>query len=256
MQRSIETFVKETASQSAQLVLVNNAGVMGDPDCDLEKHSGNEPVDAQMRTNHYGHFLLTTMLLPSMDPSSILVVVASRAHRQGSLTIQTRDPEVVLRSEEIQGSPPYAQLLHALGLGWYARYARSKLCNVLFAAELRRRYPHGPISVAVSPGLVNTGIFSSVPAPLGKALSWCAERLFQTPQEGAGHILQAIAAAHAAQEARAAVSAKGGEVNLELPLYWHCGQPQEPSQAAMNEDLAKALWHASEQAATSMRRAM
>ena len=212
---------------------------MGDPEYDPEKHTGDELLDAQMRTNHYGHFLLATLLLPSMDPSSILVVVASRAHRQGSLAIQTGDPEALLRSEEIQGSPPYARLFHSVGLGWYARYARSKLCNVLFAAELRRKYPEGPTSIAVSPGLVNTGIFASVPQPLGKALCWCAERLFQTPQEGASHILRAIAAAQAAQT---------GEAKADLPLYWHCGEPQEPSAAALHEGLAAALWRASERA--------
>ncbi|CAE7490220.1 RDH14 [Symbiodinium necroappetens] len=247
---SIEAFAKDSASSGAQqIVLVNNAGVMGD--VEDSENTGDELVDMQMRTNHYGHFLLAKLLLPSMDSSSILVVVASRAHRQGSLTITTRDPGLLLRSEEIQGSPPYARLLHALGLGWYARYARSKLCNVLFAAEVRRRYPDGPISVAVSPGLVNTGIFASVPEPLGKALCWCAERLFQTPQEGAGHILAAIAAARAAQT-QSVQSAKGEDSSglRELPLYWHCGEAQEPSKAALDAGLAEALWRASEEAVT------
>ena len=249
MQRSIEAFAKDSASTGTQqFVLVNNAGVMGDVE-DSEK-AQDELVDMQMRTNHYGHFLLTKLLLPSMDQSSIPVVVASRAHRQGSLTITTRDPGILLRSEEIQGSPPYARLLHALGLGWYARYARSKLCNVLFAAEVRRRYPDGPICVAVSPGLVNTGIFASVPEPLRKALCWCAEKLFQSPQEGAGHILAAIAAARAAQAKSVQSSAKGEDCSglRELPLYWHCGEAQEPSKAALDTGLAEALWRASEDA--------
>ena len=232
---SIRNFAKESTGQGTQqFVLVNNAGIMGDADVDS---AAEELVDAQMLTNHYGHFLLTTLLLPSMDPKSILVIVASRAHRQGSLTIQTGDPDALLRSEEIQDSPPYARLFRAVGLGWYARYARSKLCNVLFAAELRRKYPEGPTTVAVSPGLVNTGIFASVPEPLSKALCWCAEKLFQTPHEGAGHILRTIAAVQSAQEEA-----------VDLPMYWHCGEPQQPSAAALNEDLAAALWRASERA--------
>eukprot|EP00438_Fugacium_kawagutii_P008381 Skav236647 [mRNA] locus=scaffold691:55509:56318:+ [translate_table: standard] len=73
--KSIEGFVKDLGGTGAQpMVLVNNAGVMAG--------------DLQMRTNHYGHFMLTQLLLPSMDPASIIVIMASRAHRQGSLACE------------------------------------------------------------------------------------------------------------------------------------------------------------------------
>ncbi|CAJ1402246.1 unnamed protein product [Effrenium voratum] len=229
--RSIRAFAKEMAgSGSRQIILVNNAGVMGE--------STEDTDDVQLRTNHYGHFMLTQLLLPKMDPSSIIVVMTSRAHRQGSLTVGNEGE--TLNSEEIEGSPPVAKLLHSLGLGWYARYARSKLCNVLFAAEQRRRLPEGPAVVAVSPGLVNTDIFRSVsPEALGRLVRWLADKFFQTPSEGAQNVLAALQAAHEAQ-------AKGE--SEEVALYWHCGQPQRPSEASLHPGLGAALWRASEAA--------
>lgn len=78
---SIQAFVKDVGTAAQPMVLVNNGGVMAD----------GEQADLQMRTNHYGHFMLTQMLLPSMDPSSIIVIMASRAHRQGSLACEGKD---------------------------------------------------------------------------------------------------------------------------------------------------------------------
>ena len=117
-----------------------------------------------------------------------------------------------------------SRLLHAIGLGWYARYARSKLCNVMFAAELRRKYPAGPLSVAVSPGLVNIGIFRSVPDPLGQVVRWLASKSFQSPAEGAQHVMRAISAAQEAQH-----SGDKSLLSEHFPLYWHCSKPQELS---------------------------
>ena len=224
---SIQEFVKDT-EMDKPVILVNNAGVMTDSEM---KDVKEQAVDLQLRTNHYGHFMLTQLLLPSMDPTSIIVIMASRAHRQGSLTVENA-------LGDVEGDPPLMfRLLNGLGLGWYARYARSKLCNVLFAAELRRQYPEGPVSVAISPGLVNTGIFRSVPEPLGQVLRWLADKSFQRPQEGAQHILNAISAT---QEAQRNEEMKG------FPLYWHCSKPQDPSKAAMDQSLAAALWRSSE----------
>ena len=43
-------------------VLVNNAGVMMQPD-----HRTTDCFDVQMQTNHLSHFLLTKMLMPSLE---------------------------------------------------------------------------------------------------------------------------------------------------------------------------------------------
>ena len=65
-----------------------------------ESDLADSQVDLQMRTNHCGHFMLTQLLLPSMDPtSSVIIVMASRAHRQGSL--------VLSQGEDISGTSQF-----------------------------------------------------------------------------------------------------------------------------------------------------
>ncbi|CAE8635716.1 unnamed protein product [Polarella glacialis] len=238
--RSFAEAVSQSSSSSSRIVLVNNAGVMGNgrpTDGDATCEGASE--DPQLQTNHYGHFLLTRLLLPNMGPGSCVAVVASRAHYQGSLAIHSESSGGVISSEAIDGMPGLSRILGALGFSWYARYARSKLCNVLFAAELRRRStgPEGPACVAVSPGLVHTGLFAGTPSLIQAPLDILARKFFQTPAEGAAHILTAIAAV---------LSEDGSDVQQPPPLYWHCGEPQQPSAAAQNEELAAALWRASE----------
>lgn len=55
------------------------AGVIGLPPKD--------GVDQQLRINHFGPFLLTSLLLPKLAQNARIVNVASRAHKQGSVKI-------------------------------------------------------------------------------------------------------------------------------------------------------------------------
>lgn len=66
------------------------AGVIG-----LPRKDG---VDQQLRINHYGPFLLTSLLLPQLAKNARIVNVASRAHQQGSLKI---------KNGAIQGTPSH-----------------------------------------------------------------------------------------------------------------------------------------------------
>jgi NAD(P)-dependent dehydrogenase (short-subunit alcohol dehydrogenase family) len=101
-------------------------------------------------TNHLGHFALTTALLDRLAASAParVVTVASDAHYQakgvdfGALRQRTRS---------LTGLPEYAV---------------SKLCNVLFSAELARRVEgRGITCYALHPGLVGSDIFRRVPQP-------------------------------------------------------------------------------------------
>ena len=115
-------------------VLINNAGV------NLSRYELTaDGIETTMQVNHFGHFLLTSLLLPRLReaPAPRIVNVSSRIHRRGALDFDDLNLE---RSR-----------------GTLRRYAASKLANVLFTRELHRRYADGVSAFAVHPGTVRTG---------------------------------------------------------------------------------------------------
>jgi len=113
--------------------------------------------------NHFGHFYLTQLLLPKLNPSSRIVVTASGVHdpespggAQGSTaTLGTLD-----------GITKYGRDFEMIDGNAYdpdKAYKDSKLCNVLFTRELQRRLDSDNKNIIVncfSPGLiVGTGLF-------------------------------------------------------------------------------------------------
>lgn len=147
------------ANQTALDVLILNAGVAG------QRGTTAQHFERSFGVNHLGHMLLTLLLLPALRGApSRVVVVSSRAHessRRLDLT-SVRKPQ---RS--------------VTGL---AEYERSKLCNMLFAAELRSRWqPHGIGVWAIHPGTIASDIWREVPAPA----RWLMTRFMSTPEEGA-----------------------------------------------------------------------
>eukprot|EP00899_Mesostigma_viride_P020094 jgi/Mesvir1/28086/Mv04677-RA.1 len=119
------------------------------------------------------------------------------------------------------------------GYWWYPSYAASKLANVLFTTELQRRMDiagENIATVAVSPGRVNTNIFSSLPTPWRVLLSPLASLAFQTPEEGARSVLHA---------------ATSPDIEGLRGHYVHDCKITAVSAAANNASLAKALWEAS-----------
>jgi NAD(P)-dependent dehydrogenase (short-subunit alcohol dehydrogenase family) len=114
-------------------VLVNNAGVMV-----TRRAETVDGYELQFGTNHLGHFLLTTLLLPLITDR--VVTVASDAHRWAHLDL--RDPHWERRR--------YQAL---------AAYGQSKLANLLFTLELDRRLrPTGRRALAVHPGWVRSDL--------------------------------------------------------------------------------------------------
>ena len=81
---SIKTFVsKWKARDSTQIdILINNAGVMM---CPFERTK--EGLELQFGTNHVGHFLLTTSLLPFMHSDGRIINLSSIGHVAAASTI-------------------------------------------------------------------------------------------------------------------------------------------------------------------------
>lgn len=189
-------------------VLINNAGA------NLSSRSLTEDgLDPMMQVNHFGHFLLTSLLLPRLleSPAPRIVNVSSRVHYRASLDFDD------LNLERARGP--------------MVRYGASKLANVLFTRELhRRRADSGLAAFAVHPGGVRTrfGADGDLTGPV--RLIWRAVQPFLLSAEQGAEPVVHLAASEAAREH------SGG--------YFNRMHPAQPSKRATPEAAAK-LWDAS-----------
>ncbi|HEY5784611.1 MAG TPA: oxidoreductase [Microlunatus sp.] len=114
-------------------ILINNAGVMA-----TRRTATVDGFELQLGTNHLGHFLLTTLLLPALTDR--VVTVASDAHRWAHLDLADLQWE--------------RRRYRAFGA-----YGQSKLANLLFTLELDRRLrSSGRRAIAVHPGWVRSDL--------------------------------------------------------------------------------------------------
>lgn len=138
---SIKSFAKLFTSKYKRLdVLMNNAGIMTTP-----YHLTKDGLEAQNGVNHYGHFLLTGLLIDLIrkTPGSRVVNVSSNAHKQGKMDFDN------LLFENGNGYTPIKS------------YGRSKLKNLLFTLELQNRFNTNQIdalAVSAHPGVAETNL--------------------------------------------------------------------------------------------------
>ena len=126
-------------------ILMCNAGIMAHPPL-LSK----DGYEIQFATNHLGHAMLIKKLLPTMLKTTeelgsdvrivILTSTGWRGHPKGGIQFAT------LNTVQDFGK-----------IGRWIRYCQSKLANIVYAAELARRYP-AITSVSVHPGVVQTDL--------------------------------------------------------------------------------------------------
>ncbi|HSD26070.1 MAG TPA: SDR family oxidoreductase [Vicinamibacteria bacterium] len=189
-------------------VLVNNAGTVN-----KSLRTTVDGIEATFAVNHLGPFLLTNLLtdvLVTSAPARV-VTVASIGHRQGTLD--------------------FDDLGFERGYGIMRAYARSKLANVLFAAELARRLEgRGVASNSIHPGSVATNIWSGAPLWAKPFIYLVLRRSFVTAEEGARGVV--MLAADPALE-----GATG--------RYYERGQDTPPAPLARDGALAKRLWDVS-----------
>ncbi|WP_067171743.1 oxidoreductase [Microtetraspora niveoalba] len=204
---SVRAFADAVGSRLDGLdLLVNNAGVGMIP-----RRTTADGFEMQLGTNHFGPFALTGLLAPLLlaRPGARVVTVASDAHKLGRLDLD----DLELRR----------------GYGRMSAYGRSKLANLLFAFELRRRAGSRLLSVATHPGATATGIMTL--GPLTGVLKLLLRFAVQPPEAGAVPSLYAATSPEI----------RGGEfVGPKL-------RPQPASAAARDEDLARRLWSVSEE---------
>lgn len=187
-------------------LLINNAGLAG------AKGITTSGFELAFGTNHMGHFLLTQLLLERIKASAParIVTVSSRAHTR----VSGIDWASLQRpTKSMTGIPEYGV---------------SKLANLLFSAELGRRFAGtGVTTYSLHPGVVASEVWRALPRPL----QWLAKRRMISVEEGAATTLFCATAPALANESG---------------LYYDRCQIRPPSRAGQDAALAAELWRRSE----------
>jgi len=195
-------------------ILVNNAGVMACP-----KTLTEDGLEMQIGTNHFGHFLLTELLLPLVKKSAEsgfhprIVIVSSLAHENGQMNW-----------EDINWEKSYDE--------WKA-YSQSKLANVLHGVELAKRLENTGISVySLHPGVIDTELGRHMQEKWYFRMIYPVMRVFiKTPLQGA--------------QTQLFCCLEESIVDHSGRYYSDCKEKQAARQAR-SEDDAKKLWEISE----------
>lgn len=218
---ALQSKVRELAGQIKELLstrkiayldgLINDAGTFT-----YYQTLTPEGFEMQWAVNHLAPFLLTHELLPLLaaSPSARVVTVSSGSHYNTHL-----------RWNDLQLRGGYNGLL---------AYKQTKLCNVYFTAELRRRLGLASSirAFAADPGLVFTEMgFKGNPGLVRWIWDW-RRRAGISPQESARGVVF-LATEPFIQNATA--------------IYWKHSQPKAPNPHALDMDEARRLWEISEQ---------
>lgn len=203
-QDEVRRLAATTAERHPELdVLVNNAAAV------FDTWSGNgDGIERTLAVNYLAPYLLTRLLLPTLERNDDprIVIVGSEAHRG-----------VEIDFGDLQNEHDYER---------FRVYARSKLADLLFNAELARRL-NGRVTInAMHPGTVKSTLFR--PRNLAERIVMPILNLkASSPQEGADTIIWLSAA-------DAVAGSSGG--------YYAARAVVEPSSAAQDEDVAARMW--------------
>lgn len=210
--QSIRDFAEGILDEESRLdVLVNNAGVYGCPFSTTE-----DGLEMQIGVNHFGHFLLTDLLLDKLKSSapSRVVIVSSGLHKYGTIKFDNLNGEIEYNAE--------------------AAYKNSKLANNLFARELSRHLEGTGVGVfCLRPGMVRTDLGRHVQMPLllrilGKFFGWL---LIKSPYDGCQTVLYCSIAKE--------LDGVSGN------FYSNCKE-ERWSDVSLDDDKARKLWEISE----------
>jgi NAD(P)-dependent dehydrogenase (short-subunit alcohol dehydrogenase family) len=214
---SVERAADEVKGKTSRLdILVNNAGLMA-----IDQAQTGDGFEMQFGVNHLGHFAFTAHLLPLLlaAPEARVVNVSSFGHRLGAIDFD----DLMFDRRRYDRWRPYVQ---------------SKLANLLFTAELERRFRRAGSpakALAAHPGTTGTDLGRE-----GTGLT----NIFLRPYEQMGQPVRlgALPIVRAAVDPRA----KGGQYFG--PQFMFFGYPvlETPSRRARNGDDAKRLWDESE----------
>ncbi|KAJ7227377.1 NAD(P)-binding protein [Mycena pura] len=224
-------------------ILVHNAALMSHP-----YGKTTDGLEDTLAVNHFAPFAFTRTLLPllistSKQPSSdVRVITVSSA-------IHARAPPGgrFLSISEVNETLASAQSTDGL-FGRYARYARSKLANILFAKGLQKEFDSASspaLSIAVNPGGVATETvmnnMGSVTL-IGPVLRFLVGNLASSPLDGAAAALYAATSPDIRHQA---AKFKGAYLDPH-------GKISQPNKDGQSEELVANLWAASDDITTQI----
>ena len=152
---SVQKFVNNYKNSSYGKIysLVCNAGIGGN-----NIGTSKDGYDIIFATNHLGHFLLVNSLVPLMEENGRIIMVSSDMH----------DPpkEMIKNNFEWLGTEKIAKPDDELAKS-NIRYSYSKLCNLYFTYEFKKRMKDKKILInAYTPGFIpETGLSGPIKIP-------------------------------------------------------------------------------------------
>jgi NAD(P)-dependent dehydrogenase (short-subunit alcohol dehydrogenase family) len=219
---SVHEFAAAFAGEHDRLdLLVNNAGLMAPP-----RGETTDGFELQIGVNHLGHFALTGLLLSRLlrADAARVVTVSSTFHAFAAIDF-----------DDLHGERRYNR---------YRAYARSKLANLLFTAELERRATEAGARLhayAAHPGYASTNLQLTGQKSVIRTTMAASNALFAvSPQAGA---LPTLCAA-------TLPGLPGGVFVGPRSLGGYRGSPgiARPHRRAADERAAARLWEVSEAA--------
>ncbi|KAK0042292.1 retinol dehydrogenase 13 isoform X3 [Biomphalaria pfeifferi] len=201
------------ATESHLDILINNAGVMMCP-----KMLTEDGLEMQLGVNHFGHFLLTNLLLDKLKASapSRIIIVSSLAHTRGTINF-----------DDLNSAKAYSKR---------GAYEQSKLANLLHQRELVKRLEGTGVTVnSLHPGVVDTELGRHLPftkSLFSSIVLWPIKFiLMKTPVQGAQTTIRL-----AVDPTLESVTGK----------YFSDCQEKVPAEQALDDNAAKRLWAISE----------
>jgi len=238
-------------------ILVNNAAVMNIP----ERTLNEDGLELQFATNHIGHFLFTSLIMPKLLKAS-----------EGSLKGATRVINVTSLSPTATGMrwsdlnfekrnkdlPEVEQPPYAMHKAWgvidpeeksylpLEGYNQSKVANVLFGIALNKRLyeRYGILSFAVHPGIIETELSRyAAPETVAAIQQMKNAGRFYIKTLGAGAATTLVAAVD--PKLGRPETEKDGKENYGAYLI-DCQVSDRADARAVSSDEAEKLWNLSE----------
>ncbi|MEH6446691.1 MAG: SDR family NAD(P)-dependent oxidoreductase [Oceanospirillaceae bacterium] len=213
---SIKNFCAEVKGEAID-TLICNAGLMP-----TNYQETKEGLEMTVGVCHFGHFLLTKLLLPQLLEAKLLngkspriVMVSSESHRMPAKLNFNKFP--------LKKTDRFSAL---------TAYGQAKLCNALFANELQRRFGNkGLTACSLHPGALITTSFGRDSGFLSLFFKLVSP-LTKNPNQGAATTV--YCASHENTE------------ELAGKYFSHCN-PSRSTKEANNPETARKLWEVSEE---------